>query len=342
MRSVRPLRVCLARRPRRGLRCGGLRAPDGVPQHGRRDRGRRAGGRFRRQPDRTDRVRVVSGPINGQRRKVVSAQFIGMQPTSDDPSEPRPPEGRGRTFVLAVDAGSFEVGRERAPIEGAQTFVQHLDASDRVGLFVYPAGHPDRPDDAARRQSLSAWDASSVRRIRSAPTTTCRPWEIVDITAQMSNPNSFLTAARSADNPSARWRHHDRTGSGAEDPESASARRIPIARARSTRKACSSPRRSNVKSRPASRASRRCCARWRRSRAGRQSCWSVPGSWSAIDPQAARMSVIWLVSWDRRRRGRTRRSIPFTSIRHQELVQPHRRRLAARNWRAIARSTAIG
>src|SRR3954463_11387354 len=48
--------------------------------------------------------------INGQRRKVVSAQFVGQQPASDDPSEPRPPEGRGRTFVLAVDAGSFEVG----------------------------------------------------------------------------------------------------------------------------------------------------------------------------------------------------------------------------------------
>src|SRR3954465_1718930 len=78
--------------------------------------------------------------INGQRRKVVSAQFIGMQPTSDDPSEPRPPEGRGRTFVLAVDAGSFEVGSERAPIEGAQNFGQQLDATHRVGLFVYPPG----------------------------------------------------------------------------------------------------------------------------------------------------------------------------------------------------------
>src|SRR4029079_15085058 len=78
--------------------------------------------------------------INGQRRKVVSAQFIAQQLNAGDPAEPVPPEGRGRTFVLAVDSGSFEVGSERAPIEGAQTFVQHLDPTDRVGLFVYPAG----------------------------------------------------------------------------------------------------------------------------------------------------------------------------------------------------------
>src|SRR4249920_831386 len=68
--------------------------------------------------------------INGQRRRVVSAQFIAQQPNGADPAEPAPPEGRGRTFVLAVDSGSFEVGSERAPIEGAQTFVQHLDPSD--------------------------------------------------------------------------------------------------------------------------------------------------------------------------------------------------------------------
>ena len=62
---------------------------------------------------------------------------------------------------------------------------------------------------------------------------------------------------------------------------------------------------------------------------------------SAIAPQAARMSVISRASWDRRRRGQTRRSIPFTSIRLQELVQPRKRRLAARSWRAIARSTEL-
>src|SRR6476619_4277509 len=70
---------------------------------------------------------AFSVTINGQRRKVVSAQFVAQQPANDDPAEPTPPEGRGRTFVLAIDSGSFEVGAERAPIQGAQTFVQRLD-----------------------------------------------------------------------------------------------------------------------------------------------------------------------------------------------------------------------
>ena len=140
--------------------------------------------------------------INGQRRKVVSAQFIGQQPTPDDPAEPRPPEGRGRTFILAVDAGSFEIGAERAPIEGAQTFVRSLDARDRVGLFVYPAGAQILPTTQRVPVSISLGRVTGQKDpIRTHYN--LRPWEIVDITAQMSNPNSFLTAARNVQNPTA-------------------------------------------------------------------------------------------------------------------------------------------
>jgi VWFA-related protein len=140
--------------------------------------------------------------INGQRRKVVSAQFVGQQPTPEDPAEPRPPEGRGRTFILAIDAGSFDVGAERAPVEGAQNFVQHLDASDRVGLFVYPAGTQILPTTQRVPITISLGRVSGQRDpIRTHYN--LRPWEIVDITAQTSNPNSFLTAARNAQNPSA-------------------------------------------------------------------------------------------------------------------------------------------
>jgi VWFA-related protein len=127
----------------------------------------------------------------------VSAQFVGQQPTSEDPAEPRPPEGRGRTFVLAIDAGSFEVGAERAPIEGAQNFVQHLDASDRVGLFVYPTGPQILPTTQRVPLTISLGRVTGQKD----PLRThynLRPFEIVDITAQMSNPNSFLTAARNA------------------------------------------------------------------------------------------------------------------------------------------------
>jgi VWFA-related protein len=145
---------------------------------------------------------AFSVTINGQRRKVVSAQFIAQQPATDDPTEPRPPEGRGRTFVLAIDNGSFEVGAERAPIQGAQAFVQHLDPSDRVGLFVYPAGTSIAP--TTQRAPLTVTLGRVIGQkdpIRSHYN--LRPWEIVDITAQTSNPNSFLTAARNITNPTA-------------------------------------------------------------------------------------------------------------------------------------------
>ena len=140
--------------------------------------------------------------INGQRRKVVSAQFIAQQPASDDPTEPRPPEGRGRTFVLAIDSGSFEVGAERAPIQGAQTFVQRLDPSDRVGLFVYPAGTSIAPTTQRAPVTITLGRVVGQKD----PLRThynLRPWEIVDITAQTSNPNSFLTAANRLANPTA-------------------------------------------------------------------------------------------------------------------------------------------
>ena len=140
--------------------------------------------------------------INGQRRKVVSAQFIAQQPASDDPTEPRPPEGRGRTFVLAIDSGSFEVGAERAPIQGAQTFVQRLDPSDRVGLFVYPAGTSIAPTTERVPVTITLGRVVGQKD----PLRThynLRPWEIVDITAQTSNPNSFLTAASRLANPTA-------------------------------------------------------------------------------------------------------------------------------------------
>ncbi len=140
--------------------------------------------------------------INGQRRKVVSAQFIGQLPTPEDPAEPRPPEGRGRTFILAIDAGSFEIGAERGPIEGAQDFVQHLDPSDRIGLFVYPGGTQMLPTTQRTPITISLGRVTGQKdTIRSHYN--LRPWEIVDITAQMSSPNSFLTAARNLQNPAA-------------------------------------------------------------------------------------------------------------------------------------------
>ena len=113
------------------------------------------------------------GPSRSRSRSTVSAARSSRRSSSacsrpsDDPVRTAARrKARGRTFVLAIDAGSFEVGTERAPIEGAQTFVQHLDPSDRVGLFVYPAGHADRPDDAACADHYQPGTRRSVRKIR--------------------------------------------------------------------------------------------------------------------------------------------------------------------------------
>ena len=133
--------------------------------------------------------------INGQRRKVVSAQFISHAAGHDDPAEPRPPEGRGRTFILAIDSGSFEVGAERGPIEGAQSFVQHLDANDRIGLFVYPHRHPDRSDDPARTDHISAWARHGTEGSAADPLQPAGRGRSSTSRHRCRTPNSFLTAA---------------------------------------------------------------------------------------------------------------------------------------------------
>jgi VWFA-related protein len=140
--------------------------------------------------------------INGQRRKVQSAQFLRHMspPARPDapaaaPSSGDEREAEGRTIILAVDAGSFEVGSERASIEAAQRFVEHLNPSDRVGLFVYPTGAKISPTTSRAVLRVNLERVLGQRDpLRSHYN--LRPWEIVDITAQSTNPNSFLSAER--------------------------------------------------------------------------------------------------------------------------------------------------
>jgi len=143
--------------------------------------------------------------INGQRRKVQSAQFLrhAVDPVArhviDQSGEPLSDtevrEAEGRTFVLAVDSGSFEVGTERAPIEGARSFIQHLNPSDRVGLFVYPTGAKISPTTARTLLTVSL-DRVVGQKDPLRSHFNLRPWEIVDIASRSTTPNSFLTASR--------------------------------------------------------------------------------------------------------------------------------------------------
>jgi VWFA-related protein len=149
--------------------------------------------------------------INGQKRKVVSAQFIRhtqVTPVKVD-ADPAPggslsvdTAAPGRTFVIAFDAVSFEVGTERPAIEATQAFVSHLDPDDRVGLYIYPDGIQVAP--TTERATVRARLENVVGQkqvIRSHYN--LKPFEIVDITAQSTNPNSFLYQSRGQPSASA-------------------------------------------------------------------------------------------------------------------------------------------
>lgn len=136
--------------------------------------------------------------IEGHHRKVVSASFIRNVPVSapaaaqgDPVSAVTAAPAEGRTFILAIDSGSFEMGAARPAMDAARAFVEHLQPEDRIGLFVFPGGAWIDPS-TQRALVKSTLD----RIIGEKPTLrshyNLRPSEIVDITAQTANPNSFL------------------------------------------------------------------------------------------------------------------------------------------------------
>jgi VWFA-related protein len=143
--------------------------------------------------------------INGQKRKVQSAQFLRhsidpiaprtIGPSGEALSDTEVREAEGRTFVVAVDTSSFEVGMERAPMEGARGFIQHLNPSDRVGLFVYPSGAKISPTTARALLTISL-DRVVGQKDPIRSHFNLRPWEIIDIASRSTTPNSFLTASR--------------------------------------------------------------------------------------------------------------------------------------------------
>ena len=148
--------------------------------------------------------------ISGKRRRVVSAEFVrhegqpaafsGGRAVMSTPQPPAPdavvPAGpAARTVVLAVDTGSFEPGNIQPAMEAAQEFLRQLGPDDLVGLYVYPTVMWIPP--TTQRATLAVRLANLVgerQPLRSYYNLS--PHEIVDITAQSTNPNSFLTATR--------------------------------------------------------------------------------------------------------------------------------------------------
>jgi VWFA-related protein len=144
--------------------------------------------------------------IEGKKRRVISAEFVALDPTVGSPQtgsaaatpvsagQPEGPEN-GRTIILAFDNGSFDAGSARGPALALGQFLQQLDPQDRVGLYVFP-GTSWIPPTTQRvplrlRLEQTVGERQLVRSFFNL-----KPFEIVDITAQGANPNSFLTQAR--------------------------------------------------------------------------------------------------------------------------------------------------
>ena len=138
--------------------------------------------------------------IDGRRRRVVSADFIGhsdRETATELDMSPAALAAAARTLVVAIDAGSFDPGTTTGPLEAISEVLNSAGPLDRVGLYAYPG---DRwiPPSTARAPLRVAIGAVAGRRVTLRSTYNLRPWEIVDITAQSTNPNSFLagTAGR--------------------------------------------------------------------------------------------------------------------------------------------------
>ena len=79
--------------------------------------------------------------INGRKRKVVSAERIGI----DSGERSITPSGAsvsalGRVIVLAVDCASFDATATKGVIQAVRLFLKDLSPDDFVGLFAYPNG----------------------------------------------------------------------------------------------------------------------------------------------------------------------------------------------------------
>jgi VWFA-related protein len=132
--------------------------------------------------------------IDGKKRRVVSADLIeaavtaapnrplGSGPTASNlwPA----PEGRGRTYVLAIDTGSFTPGEILPVVRAARGFVDRLDPSDQVGMFTLPpfaSAVDPTTDRAVLRHAL---DGVAGHRQSLAGQFNLSPSEIIDITAE--------------------------------------------------------------------------------------------------------------------------------------------------------------
>ncbi len=134
--------------------------------------------------------------IDGHRRQVVSMNLVqydeanlpvttqaltGPAASNDLLTTP----GHGRTFVLAIDAASFNMGESRGVAQAARGFVNQLAPDDRVGLYTFPIGPrmdplTDRSEIRRQLDTVMGDKQETSNRFHLTPT------EIIDINAESS------------------------------------------------------------------------------------------------------------------------------------------------------------
>jgi VWFA-related protein len=102
--------------------------------------------------------------IDGNARKVVSAEWISLVTDAGAPPPPPPPDGYstneqstgGRLIVLLVDEPNIRFGGSMAIAKAANEFVDRLTPSDRVAVAGIGAGAPVTPFTADRQRIKQA------------------------------------------------------------------------------------------------------------------------------------------------------------------------------------------
>lgn len=136
--------------------------------------------------------------IDGQRRRVVSADFVEHVPPQMVNTRTRisgalarnifpdqTADGPPRLFVLAFDTLSFTSTASRGAANAARRFVNGLEPNDLIGIYAYPAGPKLNPtsDHAAVNAEL---DRLVGQRTLPYSRFHLTPSEVIDITSEMS------------------------------------------------------------------------------------------------------------------------------------------------------------
>lgn len=132
--------------------------------------------------------------IDGKKRRVTSANLVQHTSADDGRLNGLPPpaggasaltaDGAGRTFILAIDAGSFSPGEAMPVLDAARDFVRKLPAGDRVGLFTMPRFGPNVNPTVDHSAVKSAIDRLAGQRQSLAGQFHLSVSEIIDISSE--------------------------------------------------------------------------------------------------------------------------------------------------------------